>query len=125
MLCEAENLHYPVTNKLDLIKFLNQIDGKLLSKMTFQSDHTPGFGRKAFNRIWTVCIEGKEIPYLHNSCKFMNKSYLFPLVDHNAIEPFITQTPFDVLTNDSYQSNVDTLYSSSPKVITHILTSDL
>ncbi|XP_055302656.1 juvenile hormone esterase-like [Sitodiplosis mosellana] len=94
----AENLHYPVTNKRDLIKFLNQIDGKLLSKMTFQNDHVPGFGRKTFNRIWTVCIE-----------------------DYNATEPFITQTPFDILTNHSYESNIDTLYSSSPKefVLSH------
>lgn len=65
---KAENFHYPVTNKRDLIKFLNQIDGKLLSKMTFQNDYVPGFGRKTFNRIWTVCIEGETLHVLFYLC---------------------------------------------------------
>lgn len=61
--CEAENLHYPAKNKRDLLKVLDQIDGKLLSKMTFQNDYVPGFGRKTFNRIWTVSVEGIS-PYV-------------------------------------------------------------
>ncbi|XP_031622611.1 esterase B1-like [Contarinia nasturtii] len=88
----AENLRYPASNKRDLIKFLNEIDGKLLSKMTFQDDYNPGFSRKTFNRIWTVCIE-----------------------EPNAIDPFITVAPFNILTNQSFENKFDTLFSSSPK----------
>lgn len=57
----AENLHYPISNDNDLLEFLQQIDGKQLTKMTYQKDYEPGFGRKSFNRIWTVCIEGNVI----------------------------------------------------------------
>lgn len=54
----AENLHYPISNENDLLEFLREIDGNLLYKMTYQKDYVPGFGRKSFNRIWSICIEG-------------------------------------------------------------------
>lgn len=42
----------------------------------------------------------------------------FLFEDQNANDPFITMSPFDILTSQSYESNIDTLYSSSPKVCT-------
>lgn len=57
----AESLHYPITDKNDLLMFLQQIDGKLLYKMTQQNDYVPGFGRKSFNRIWSISIEGTVV----------------------------------------------------------------
>lgn len=53
----AEYLHYPISDENDLIEFLHQIDGKQLYEMTYQKDYVPGFGRKGFGRIWSVCIE--------------------------------------------------------------------
>lgn len=34
----------------------------------------------------------------------------------NAIDPFLTESPFDILTNPNYQLNIDTLYIKSPVV---------
>lgn len=54
----AENLHYPISDDSDLLDFLQEVDGDLLYKMTYQKDYVPGFGRKSFNRIWSICVEG-------------------------------------------------------------------
>lgn len=40
----------------------------------------------------------------------------FLFKDENAVWPFLTQAPFDIVSNESYQNNFDTLYSSSPLV---------
>lgn len=58
----AESLHYPVANENDLIEFLKQVDGKVLTKKTFQDDYTPGLGRKTMNRVWTVVVESNVCP---------------------------------------------------------------
>lgn len=43
-----------------MLTFLQQVDGKLLYKMTqpIITDYAPGLGRKAFGRSWTVFVEG-------------------------------------------------------------------
>lgn len=42
------------------------------------------------------------------------------LLDCDAIDPFLIKSPFDILTSDEYESHVDALYSSSPKVFINI-----
>lgn len=53
----AETLHYPVDNNRDLLEFLRQIDGKLLTKRTYQDFSNPGFGRRMANLIWGTAVE--------------------------------------------------------------------
>lgn len=53
----AESLHYPVDNNRDLLEFLHQIDGKLLTKRTFQDFTNTGFGRRMANLIWATAVE--------------------------------------------------------------------
>lgn len=70
----AEYLHYPISNKNDLIKFLQQIDAIQFYQETFQQDYVSGFGRKSFNRIWTPCIEGKMIHFARSSIETMTEN---------------------------------------------------
>ncbi|XP_055320352.1 esterase B1-like [Sitodiplosis mosellana] len=83
----AESLHYPVENNRDLLEFLRQIDGKLLTKRTFQDFSNTGFGRRMANLIWATAVEHPH-----------------------AVDKFIDRTPFDILTNDEYKSNVNALF---------------
>lgn len=53
----AETLHYPVENNRDLLEFLRQIDGKLLTQRTFQDFSNTGFGRRMANLIWATAVE--------------------------------------------------------------------
>lgn len=58
----AEYLHYPVDNNRDLLEFLRQIDGKLLTQRTYQDLHITGFGRRIANLIWSTVVERKILP---------------------------------------------------------------
>lgn len=53
----AESLHYPVDNNRDLLAFLRQIDGKLLTQRTYQDFSNTGFGRRMANMIWGTAVE--------------------------------------------------------------------
>lgn len=55
----AETLHYPVDNNRDLLEFLREIDGKLLTQRTYQDFSNPGFGRRMANLIWATAVERK------------------------------------------------------------------
>lgn len=119
----AENLHYPISDDDDLLEFLREIDAKLLYKMSYQKAYLPGFGRKSFNRIWTVCIEGLvefnlKIWWRILSAKCVD---LFVITAKNAFEPFLTESPFSILSNENYSSNINTLYSTSPWVRRHTI----
>ncbi|XP_031622630.1 esterase E4-like [Contarinia nasturtii] len=83
----AESLHYPVDNNRDLLEFLRQIDGKLLTKRTHQDFSNPGFGRRMANLIWATAVEHPH-----------------------AVDKFIDKTPFDILTDDNYKTNVNALF---------------
>lgn len=56
----AETLHYPVDNNRDLLEFLRQIDGNLLTKRTYQDFSNTGFGRRMANLIWSTAVERKR-----------------------------------------------------------------
>lgn len=51
-------MYYPVSDKKDVIEFLQQVDGKELAKTAFQKLMVAGLGRKTFTRIFSPCIEG-------------------------------------------------------------------
>ncbi|XP_055326220.1 uncharacterized protein LOC129580051 [Sitodiplosis mosellana] len=70
---------------------LKDIDQDVLMRKTATVPWLSISGRKAFDRIWYPIIE-----------------------ERNAIDPFMTETPFDMLTNQSYESQIDTLFSISP-----------
>lgn len=36
--------------------------------------------------------------------------------DHDAIDPFLTEGPFEILSSPSYESKIDTLFSNSHRV---------
>ncbi|XP_031623232.1 esterase B1-like [Contarinia nasturtii] len=90
----AEDFNHTIRNESNLIGFLNKIDGKMLYKNTNIGIFTDHVGRKGFNRQWSVFIE-----------------------DQNANNPFLIETPLNIFTNSNYESNLATLFSSSPKEI--------
>ncbi|XP_031619759.1 esterase B1-like [Contarinia nasturtii] len=86
----ARNLNFPASNKYDLIKFLNQIDGEVLVNRLYPNLKFMDNGRVGFY-VWNFIVEPKD-----------------------AIDPFLTELPFDILTSDNYESNIDTLYTVAP-----------
>lgn len=78
----AEYLHYPISNKNDLIKFLQQIHTIQLAQNTYQEDYVPGFGRKSFNRIRVPCIEGKIICFAAYSIVTMTENIFIILCNY-------------------------------------------
>lgn len=103
----AKQLNYSVSIKDDLIDFLSELDAHLLLNKTFVPPNIP---KDVLTRVWTLVIEG--IPF-QIFCKrvISLKSILFQ--DRTAINPFLTESPFDILTSPSYESNIDALFSSS------------
>lgn len=111
---EAKELNYSVSNEYELIDFIKKIDVQLLLKKTFQSLYFPANGTKAFSHGWTFAIEGRNSVY---RLTFLKLSFdLLLHVDKNAIDPFLTESVFSILTNSSYESHVDVLFSYSPRV---------
>lgn len=93
LIFSAEELHYPISNPSDFIEMLNHIDANVLKNKTVCGPLLSTPGRKAINRIWNPNIENR-----------------------NAIDPFMTASPFEILTNQSYENHIDTLFSISATV---------
>lgn len=103
----AKQLNYSVSIKDDLIDFLSELDAHLLLNKTFVPPNIP---KDVLTRVWTLVIEG--IPFQIYCKRVISlKSILFQ--DRTAINPFLTESPFDILTSPSYESNIDALFSSS------------
>lgn len=73
-----------------LVNFLNQFDPIKLCEKICRQPFYVRVGSMVNPRIWTVSIERSD-----------------------AVDPFLTQFPIDILTNDSYESNIDALFSCS------------
>lgn len=48
-----------MSNKEELIEFLKHVDGRILLTKTFRPEYSPGIGRRVFDRVWSVSIEGR------------------------------------------------------------------
>lgn len=115
----AENQHYPVDNNRDLLEFLKQIDAKVLTQRTIQDITNSGFGRRLANLNWATVVEREN--RLHFSMKlnfhqFSLIAHAFRLLDPHAVDKFIGKTPFDILTDDDYESNINSLFSCTLEV---------
>lgn len=71
-----------------------------------------------------LCVLKVNISGFIFSANLLTQSVFF-WVDYNAIDPFITMAPFDVLTNYTYENSFDTLFSSSPKVCSFFISFSL
>lgn len=79
----AENLNHTIRNEIELIEFLNQVDGKVLYENTYINIFNEDLGRKGLNRYWTVFVEGIFFQYttfwsslyLYTHCLYTHSSF--------------------------------------------------
>lgn len=120
----AETLHYPVDNNRDLLEFLRQIDAKLLTQRTYQDFSNTGFGRRMANLIWATVVERNYFVAKRRQCiEFIDLICVFFFnLDPHAVDKFIDKTPFDILTSDDYESNVNAMFGCTFEVRIYIYT---
>lgn len=114
----AEGLNYSVSNEDDLIEFLHKVDAQLLLKRTFQPMIIPANGTKELSHGWTLTIEGINSNFMtiRINIRFSYVFFFYWLEDKSAVNPFLTETPFDILTHPNYKSDIDAIFSSAPMV---------
>lgn len=70
---------------------LKNLDAKVLLSIFDGGQFFNVSGQKSFNRIWSRCIEV-----------------------NNAIDPFLTRAPIEILADERFESHIDTLFTISP-----------
>lgn len=54
----AKDIGQPISYQSELIGFLKKVDEKVLLSRTFRPEYMAGVGRRVFDLVWTVCVEG-------------------------------------------------------------------